>query len=131
MLRSIASVAAGTIAWGILWAATSQSLLAAVPESFTADGGTESAGVLLFLLVVSVALSVLAGWLTARLAPGNAWPHVYALGALQLAIGLAVQIGSWALMPAWFHIPFLALLVPGVLVGGRLRLRSRLARAPA
>ncbi len=83
------------------------------------------------LIAMSMATIVLAGWLTARLAPGDAWPHVYALSALQLAIGLAVQIGSWALMPAWFHIPFLALLVPGVLVGGRLRLRGRLAAATA
>ena len=131
MVRSIVSVALGTISWGILWVATGEALLAAVPDAFRADGGTESVGVLLVLLVMSVVYSVLAGWLTARLAPGDAWPHVYALSALQLAIGLAVQIGSWALMPAWFHIPFLALLVPGVLVGGRLRLRGRLAAATA
>jgi hypothetical protein len=131
MLRSIASVAAGTALWGILWATTGQSLLAAVPDSFNADGGTDSAGVLLFLLAISVVLSLLAGWLTARLAPKNAWRHVYWLGALQLAIGLAVQIGSWALMPVWYHIPFLALLIPGVLAGGLLRLRGPLSAARA
>ena len=43
MVRSIVSVALGTISWGILWAATWQALLAALPDAFHADGGTESA----------------------------------------------------------------------------------------
>ena len=37
-----------------------------------------------------------------------------------LVTGIAVQAGVWALMPVWYHLVFLALLVPVCLVGARL-----------
>jgi hypothetical protein len=42
------------------------------------------------------------------------------LGALLLAVGIAVQREYWHILPLWFHLSFLGALVPGVLVGYRL-----------
>jgi O-antigen/teichoic acid export membrane protein len=43
-----------------------------------------------------------------------------ALAAIQLAIGVAVQASFWDKMPVWYHLSFLALLAPGILLGARL-----------
>ena len=50
-----------------------------------------------------------------------------------LAVGIGVQAGSWNLMPVWYHLTFLALLVPGALIGAKLRRGrgARTATAPA
>ncbi len=39
--------------------------------------------------------------------------------------GIAVQAGVWNLMPVWYQVAFLALLVPVSAVGGRLVRRER------
>ena len=38
---------------------------------------------------------------------------------LLLITGIFVQMSIWALMPAWYHLTFLALLIPVTLVGGK------------
>ena len=44
-----------------------------------------------------------------------------ALGILQLVLGLAVTVGAYASAPLWYHLVFLALLIPGNVIGARLR----------
>ena len=121
MIRSILSVLAGTGAWGVLWVGGNSALATALPGSFDESGLTSSGGLLVLILVYSVALSVLAGWITARIARRSPTKHALALGALQLAIGIAAQAAYWELMPLWYHLPFLALLIPGNLLGAQLR----------
>lgn len=123
MWRSILSVLAGTFVWGILWVTANGILAASMPDQFREDGSTDSVGILAGILILSIVLSVLAGWVTSRLAPRNAMKHVFALGALQLLIGIAVQMQFWDLMPLWYHLSFLVMLVPGVILGGKLRER--------
>jgi len=85
------------------------------------SGEARAEDLLLSILVYSVALSVLAGWLTATIARTKPTRHALALGALQLAFEIAAQAAYWSLMPLWYHLPFLALLIPGNLLGAHLR----------
>jgi hypothetical protein len=47
--------------------------------------------------------------------------HAIALGAALLAIGILVQSQYWQLLPVWYHVIFLAGLLPVSLLGARLR----------
>jgi hypothetical protein len=77
--------------------------------------------VLVWFIVYSVALSVLAGWIAGRVAArGQPMRAVAILAALQLALGIVAELSYWSLMPLWYHLVFLSLLVPATLYGGRL-----------
>jgi hypothetical protein len=43
------------------------------------------------------------------------------MASLLLLTGIFVQASVWTLMPIWYHVPFLALLVPIAVIGGRAR----------
>lgn len=131
MLRSILSVVAGTASWTVLWLTTNVALQAALPGSYRPDGSVESAGLLGFILAGSVVFSIVAGYVTAALAARGEMKHALALGILQLAIGIPVQIAAWNLLPIWYHLSFLVLLLPGNLAGGALRLSRKLRPASA
>jgi hypothetical protein len=130
MIRSILSVLAGIAVWGLLWVGGNSALAVAMPGSFDANGVTSSSGVLFLILVYSIFLSVLAGWATAVIARRSPTRHALALGLIQLLIGIAAQAAYWELMPLWYHLPFLALLIPGNLLGARL-CGQRLSVQPA
>lgn len=125
-MRSLLAALAGVVLWGALWAGTGAGLAAAMPGSFDADGYTQSAGILLLMLAISVLLSLLAGYVCAAIAHANPMRVVQVLAAIQLAIGIAVQASVWDRMPLWFHVPFLALVIPAHLAGGRLRIGRRM-----
>ena len=127
MIRSILSVLAGFALWTVLWLASNAALAATVPGAFREDGSTDSVGMLLLLLVLSVVFSVIAGYVTALLAHEKTTQHTLALGLALLAVGIFVQIQYWDVMPVWYHLSFLALLVPGVLLGAQTQ-RSRNAQ---
>lgn len=125
MLRSILSVLAGFALWSILWLTAQAALGAAMPGSFNDDGSTDSIGLLILLLVVTAANSFAAGFVTARLAPRSPMRHAVTLAIIQFVIGASVQIAFWELMPAWYHVTFLALLLVVHPAGGRAADRGR------
>lgn len=89
-------------------------------------------GILVSYIVYSVVLSVLAGLVTA-LAAGSERPMraVAVLATLQLALGIVAEVSYWDLMPVWYHLVFLALVVPATLYGGTLRRRGESSRMAA
>jgi len=120
--RTILAVLLGTVVWGILWNLGTQAAMAAFPEIAQPERPIGHPGMLLAFIAYSVVLSVLAGFLTATVASGdNPMTAVWILAALQLAIGIAVEISYWNLMPVWYHLIFLALVVPATVWGGKLR----------
>ena len=121
MFRSIASVVTGVVVWGVLWVGINSGLASAMPDSFDANGITTEPGLLAVFMAVSMVLSVLAGWLCAAIAPSNPMKHVGVLAAIQLLIGVGVQASAWSLMPLWYHLIFLAAVVPMHLLGGKIR----------
>lgn len=125
MLRSILAVLAGDIIWTGLWLMTNAIVAAIAPASFGVDGSINSAGILFLILVLSVAISVAAGYSTARLARVNELTHALALGIVLLVIGIFVQSQYWDALPVWYHLSFLALLIPAAWLGGKLRLDQK------
>ena len=119
MLWSILSVVAGYVAWTVVFLGGSAGIRAAFASAHDADGGTSSVGLLLMYLTLSVLASLAAGVATAKLAPRLPMRHVWILSALLLATGIPVQLGSWTLLPVWYHLSFLVLLVPVTVLGGR------------
>ncbi len=123
MGRSILAVLAGFLAWSILWVVSNIVIAGAFPEAFAEDGSTQSVGLLALLLFDSAAFSILSGWLTGVVAKVKQVAHGIALGVALLAVGIAVQAGYWDVLPIWYHLIFLALLLPMATLGGRLAVR--------
>lgn len=122
MARRIVAVVAGALLWGVLWVSGNQVLLSRLPDvaqDMAAIG--DHPGVLLGLIVWSVVLSILAGYATAAVASLDRMKAVWALAIFQLALGVFFQVSSWDIMPIWYHLGFLGLLVPAILYGGRMR----------
>ena len=134
MMRPVLAVIAGFAAWSAAWNIAGATSFALVPGAYDEDRIMNSTAVLLVFLVLSFAFSVGSGFLTAIIARAHSMKPAWALGVLLLATGIFFQIQYWDLMPLWYHIPFLGLLVPGAVLGARLRLQrtesSQVERTP-
>jgi hypothetical protein len=117
-MKKVLGVVAGYAVWTVLFLGGSAALRSAFGvseiESFVAN---PSIPLLVLLLLLSFATSFVAGAVTARIAGVGA--PVLILGGLLLATGIPVQIASWNLLPVWYHLVFLVMLVPMTVVGGR------------
>jgi Na+-translocating ferredoxin:NAD+ oxidoreductase RnfD subunit len=131
MIRIISGVIAGFFAWLIAWVGSEKILAAIWPESYGANqrafeaaltnGGqfTADTTLLLIQIILGSLVSVLAGFLAARIAGENKRAPLV-LGFLLLALGLLKAVLSWPYVPLWFHVTFTALLVPMTILGGKL-----------
>ena len=127
--RAILAVIAGAVLWAVLWVGGTQTTAAAFPSLLPAGQPVSDARVLLGLIVYSVVLSMLAGYVTAAIASARPIPAVWALAVLQLVLGIGFEASAWSLTPLWYHLVFLLSIVPATVYGGRLRSRSRPVRA--
>lgn len=123
ILRNVLAVVAGFGLWSVLWVGGNALLTALMPGAFRADGSTSQTGALVLLAALSVAYSVAAGYLTATIARAIRPIPVLVLGGLLLIVGIVVEAGYWDVIPLWYHLTFLALLIPAALSGGWLRRR--------
>lgn len=117
--RTAAAVAAGAVVWALLWVGGAALAGALWPDIIVPGQRLDHAGALAGYVVYSVLVSVAAGYLTARIARGRS-RAVAMLAGLQLLLGLAIELSAWDKTPAWYHIVFLALLVPAIFFGGNL-----------
>jgi hypothetical protein len=127
--RTIIAVLAGAAIWAILWVGGTQAAAAAFPNLLAPGQPVTHGGALVGLIMYSVLLSVLAGYGTAAVATGERMRAVWVLAILQLAIGVMVEASAWNLTPVWYHLVFLALLIPATVYGGALRVRRGETRA--
>ena len=120
MKRALA-VIAGFVLWSVLWLCFNVGLnkLGLIPAALTQP--MVSIGPLAALLLGSVILSILSGYLTAAIAGPPASQAVAVLGVLLLLTGIYFQSKVWHLMPVWYHLSFLVLLIPMCFAGARLR----------
>jgi hypothetical protein len=125
--RAILAVIAGAAVWAVLWIGGTQAAQAAFPSLLAQGQPITHVGALVGLIVYSVPLSILAGYITATVMGRDAMPVVWVLAVLQLIFGIIAEVSAWNLAPLWYHVTFLALVVPATVYGGRLRVR----RAPA
>ncbi|HEV2764407.1 MAG TPA: hypothetical protein VGV38_15620 [Pyrinomonadaceae bacterium] len=121
MVRSILAVIAGSVTWMVTALGMDTLLMSFAPQWFGPGGRVESVPVLLFMMCYALAFSVLGAYVAAAIARRREIAHAFALGLVQLALGVAATIKFWDTAPALYHIIFLALLVPANLLGGRLR----------
>ena len=128
--RLILAVLAGAVVWATLWVGGTQALQSAFPSLMAMGQPGTNAGALIGLILYSVALSVLAGYVTAAVASRDPMPAVKSLAILQLLLGIGFEVSAWNLTPVWYHLVFLALIVPATVYGGQVRARRRGA-APA
>ena len=124
MIRIVLAVFAGFAVWSVLWVGSTSLSVALAPDSYNEDGSIDSAFLLLVFLILSLVFSIGSGYLTAALARTQSLTPTWVLGGLLLAVGVLVQIQYWEIMPLWYHIPFLALLIPGVMVGAKIRMQK-------
>ena len=123
MWRSVLGIIAGNLAWTMLWLALNvllrkQGLLPADPAE-----SVRRFGPLVTLLVGSVVFSAAAGWITTAIAGGNSYAPTIGLALIQLGLGIFFQSQAWHLMPLWYHLTFLLLLIPATLLGASFRVR--------
>lgn len=123
--RLIVAVLAGAALWAVLWIAGTRGAQAALPATVVPDEPLAHVGVLVAFIAYSAVLSAMAGYLTAAAAGARPMPAVWVLAGLQLTLGIVAEASYWSLMPVWYHLVFLALLVPATVWGGVLHSRRR------
>jgi uncharacterized membrane protein YfhO len=139
MLRIILGVIAGFIAWSIIWLGSDQVLISSSPAwygnhqyAFQAAMNnqtpfTPDSTILLLHLLRAAIISIMAGFLAAVIARENRRSPLI-LGLLLLGFGVVVQVVAWNYAPLWYHVIFLAMLIPFTVLGGRIK-RSTETRA--
>jgi len=120
MLRSILGVIGGYIAWTVIWLGGGLAMMPIFPDQPTEAGVYDSPAFLGLSLVLSVICSLAGGAVCAWISRSVSKTPALILAALLLLTGLGVQIGAWSTMPVWYHLPFMALLVPMTLLGASL-----------
>lgn len=122
MIRAIVGVIVGFVVWTVIWLTGHTMLFASEGELMKGGGKLTAVGPLLGILALASASSLIcgvtAGAIARRIKP------VIVLGVVLLAVGLAVQIAAWDLMPVWYHLTFLVLLIPVTIAGGKVTARG-------
>ena len=123
MFRTVAAVIAGNFIWTALWLGLNallrrQGLLPADPTE-----RVEATAPLLVMLFGSIVFSIAVGWIATAIAGAKTYSAAIVLAAIQLGLGIFFQAQAWQLMPVWYHVPFLLLLVPATLLGAWFRVR--------
>lgn len=120
--RSIGAVLLGLIAVMALSTVTDQVMHST--GVFPPQGQPMSTGLWLLALGYRVLYTVLGGHLTARFAPYRPMAHVWTLGLIGTALGIAGVVATWGLGsefgPRWYPILVAVTGLPGCLVGGLL-----------
>ena len=119
--RIILAVLAGAAVWAVLWIGGTTLAQSLFPAQLAPGQPVTSIAAMLGLILYSVLLSLLAGWVTALVARANWSAAVWALAILQLTLGIIAEASAWKLLPVWYHLVFLALVVPATVLGGKWR----------
>ena len=94
-----------------------------IAPSWTVEQGatyTGSVPILLAYLIRTIIASIVAGFTAAFIAKDNAKTPLI-LGIILLLIGLPIHIIGWSTLPVWYHLIWLALLIPMTVLGGKLK----------
>ena len=125
MMRSAAGVLAGFVLWSVLWLVYNNALKKAHVLTSDMAEPISDARSLLLLLFGSIVMSAVAGYCCAAIVQSPSYNPIAVLGLLLLAVGIFFQMQYWRLMPLWYHLSFLVLLIPLCFVGALLRSAAR------
>lgn len=120
MIMSILSIVAGYAVWTVLFLGGSAGIRSVMASSHDAAGYTSDIAALLTYLVLSMIASVAAGYVTAKVSKVKVKRDSLILAGALLATGIPVQISSWSLIPIWYNLAFLVMLVPLTILGSTL-----------
>lgn len=132
MGRIILGVIVGFIVWSILWVGGDEAFgtlsadwygshkIAFEKAAFNNAPFEANSTILLFKLLHSMIASLISGYVAVLLSNENRRTTLI-LGVLLLVVGIAVQTSVWSLLPIWYHLVFLALLIPVTIAGGKLK----------
>ena len=133
MLRIALGVIVGSIVWSVLWVGGDSFLASQVSPDWLGAYAADAEKALFnktpfetnstiasIYLVRSIVTSIIAGYMCSLIA-GEYKRSTAILGLILLAVGIAVQVMSWAVAPTWYHVLFLFLLIPMTVLGGRLQ----------
>ncbi len=122
MGRDILAVVAGFTVWTACWLAYNAALreFGLLPQEDTSPIGSVTP--LLVLLIGSSLFSLAAGYVAAWVSDSSGYVVALILGAVLVGVGAFVQSRVWKLMPVWYHLSFLLLLVPATLAGAWMHL---------
>ena len=121
MGRAIGGVVVGYALWSVLWLGLNAGAQAALPDVIDPLQPLTHVGVLAFFVVASVAISIGSGYVCSAVRGSPSMKSVQVLAGALLVTGIGVEVSYWSMTPVWYHLAFLALLVPGTLWGGSLR----------
>ena len=121
MGRAIGGVVVAYSLWTALWLGFSSAAQAALPEIIDPEQPLTHTGMLLTFIAYSVVISIVAGFVCAVIRKDSPMRTVWVLAIILLLTGIGVEVAFWDMMPAWYHVVFLALLVPATVWGGTLR----------
>lgn len=121
MGRAIGGVIAAFVLWTILWLGFNQLAAAALPGIIVAGEPLTHTGVLAAFIIYSASISLVAGFVCAAVKRESPMKTVWVFALIQLAVGIFVEYTYWDLMPAWYHIIFVLLIVPATVWGGSMK----------
>jgi hypothetical protein len=124
-MKTLAALLSGYILWTALWFAGNAGLRAVGVLSGDTTQPLRATLPLLALLLVALVCSLLGGYVCAAVSRSSSTRPIAVLGFLLFATGCFVQSTVWHLMPLWYHLAFLGLLIPATLVGGAVFRRIR------
>lgn len=110
MLRAAIAVIVGYCLWTAIWLGANAAFFGSAAQAASKNEPITHVPALLGMLATSVVCSLAAGAVCGRIKASRS--AAAALSVLLLLTGIAVQSGQWNLMPLWYHVPFLVLLVP-------------------
>ena len=131
MKRPILAFAAGLVLWVVVISVLNRGLRTFVTGYAAAEPiFSFTLGMLALRLVIAALTSLIAGAVTAWIAPSS--PRVPVLvGAALLAAFIPIHVRLFSLFPLWYHLVFLATLIPLVMLGARLARVRAVRGAPA
>jgi hypothetical protein len=124
MARGVASVLAGLAAWIVVATAANLLLRFAWPGYAGAEISMMfTLGMLVARLATGAIASVAAGFSAAWIARASGTP-VKVLAGLLLLMFIPVHYGLWDKFPIWYHLTFLASLIPFTLLGAAFKAKT-------
>lgn len=119
MLRNIILILSGYACWTLIWLGGNWLLFPSAAEVVNSGEFLAENRALFGSLLLSVFCSLVSGGTVGKFAGSRKLRTAGILATLLLVTGIVVQVGVWDQMPIWYHLAFLALLMPMVVLGAR------------
>ncbi|MFO0875303.1 MAG: hypothetical protein U0575_15220 [Phycisphaerales bacterium] len=130
MVRSILAIVVGFVVWSVVWLAAGLATHAIFPSAYAESGAVAALAPLATLLLASVICSIAAGAATAAITRPRSITPAWMLACILLGVGIMVEASIWTLIPSWYHIVFLVLLVPATIAGASMVAGAKAGAAP-